>query len=791
MKKFLKVFLIIIVIIALGLWYFVNSLKPQYSGNLKLEGLSDKVEVYYDTYGIPHIYAQNQTDVYRALGYVHAQDRLWQMEVIRRIAPGRLSEIFGKDLIQTDKFFASTGLDVAAENAIANVDKNSKQFKYTEAYLNGINQFIDNGPTPVEYLITGTKKTHYTINDVYNVFGYMSFSFAMAQKADPFFTEVKKHLKPVYLQELGLNPDPNTTLIHNNYQNISSPIAEVANKITNQIPSPFIGSNSWVVGPSKSTTGKVLFANDPHMSYAQPGVWYEAYLKTPDYEIYGYHLAGIPFPLLGHNHRIAYGLTMFENDDLDFYRESVNPENENQYKTPEGWQDFVVKTKTIKVKKGTDITLKIRYSKHGPIMNDVVSTIKDKAPLAMHWIYTQFPIKTLKAMYTMSHATNIQEFQKGAALIHAPGLNVMYGDADNNIAWWASGKLYRFNEGVNPKFVLDGATGNDEPIKYLDFSKNPQAINPTWGYVYSANNQPDSIDGGYFYPGYYLPKDRAKRIVSILESKGKFSKEDFKTMITDVKSSESPDNKTVLVTILGDIKDLNPIEKQALDILKKWDGNNQIKNIAPTIYYKWVYKVMHKTYSDELGEKGFAQFMRTDIAKIMESKQIQNDNSIWWDDVTTKDVKETRQNILTTAFKETIVDLSKQLGADIQKWTWDTVHTLEHVHTITLKAPFLRKFLNVGPFKAPGAREVINNLMFSLNDKGLYKVNAGPSTRRVIDFSDVENSVSILPTGQSGNPLSPHYDDQAQMYIKGQFRPMLMNKKVIQKSKDKLVLSPK
>ena len=219
---------------------------------------------------------------------------------------------------------------------------------------------------------------------------------------------------------------------------------------------------------------------------------------------------------------------MFENDDLDFYRESVNPENENQYKTPEGWQDFKVETKTIKVKNGEDIKLKVRFSNHGPIMNDVISTLKDKTPVAMHWMYTQYQIKTLKAMYTMSHANNIQEFQKGVSLIHAPGLNVMYGDADNNIAWWAAGKLYRFNEGVNPRFVLDGASGNDDPIKYLDFSKNPQAINPPWGYVYSANNQPDSIDGGYLYPGYYLLKDRAKCIVNLLEGIDKSSKNDFK-----------------------------------------------------------------------------------------------------------------------------------------------------------------------------------------------------------------------------------------------------------------------
>jgi len=164
---------------------------------------------------------------------------------------------------------------------------------------------------------------------------------------------------------------------------------------------------------------------------------------------------------------------------------------------------------------------------------------------------------------------------------------------------------------------------------------------------------------------------------------------------------------------------------------------------------------------------------------------------VWWDNVTTEDKIETRADILTAAFYETIVDLTKQLGTDMHKWTWDNVHTLEHVHAIATKASFLRKYLNVGPFKAPGAREVINNLMFSLNNEGLYKVNAGPSTRRIIDFSDIENSVSILPTGQSGNPFSSHYDDQAQMYINGQFRPMLMNKKDIIKSKDKLVFSPK
>ncbi len=791
MKKILKVILIIVVVIALGLWYFVNSLKPQYSGNLKLKGLNNKVEVYYDTYGIPHIYAQNQHDAYMAFGYVHAQDRLWQMEVIRRIAPGRLSELFGKDLIKNDKFFKGLSIDDAADSAIRNLDKNSEKYKLTMAYLEGINQFVDNGPTPIEYFLTGAKKTHFNIHDVYNVFGYMSFSFAMAQKSDPFFTEMKSKLGSKYLNELGFKTNPNSTLIHNNYQNVSSDLAAAAQDILQKLPlAPFIGSNSWVVGPSKTKSGKVLFSNDPHIGFSQPAVWYEAYIKTPNYEMYGYHLAGVPFPLLGHNRKIAYGLTMFENDDLDFYTEKVNPDNPNQYKTPNGWQNFKVKTKTIKVKNGNDIKIKVRYTEHGPILNDVLSTIKGKTPVAMNWIYTKFPIKSIDAMYAMSHATNIQEFQKGAALIHSPGLNVMYGDADNNIAWWAAGKLYTFKNKVNTKLILDGANADDNPNKYLNFSKNPQAINPPWGYVYSANNQPDSIVGE-LYPGYYLPEDRAKRIVSLISAKNDWDRVDFEKMITDVTSAVTPGNVAVLEAQIKPTTKLSEVDKEALKILKNWDGSNTLKSVAPTIYFKWVYKVMHKTFADELGEKGFKQFMLTDVAKRQVTEQIQTEKSIWWDNVLTKNVKETRQSILVNAFKETISDLVKQLGPDITKWTWDRVHTLEHVHAVTIKAPFLRKYLNVGPFKVPGAREVINNLMFKLNDSGLYPVDAGPSTRRIVDFSDVEKSVSILPTGESGNPLSAHYKDQAKMYVNGQFRPMLMNEKVIKNLKDKLVLSPK
>ena len=791
LKKILLVILSLIVILCLVLFGYYFYSKPNYEGEQKLKNIQKETTVYFDDFGVPHIYANSQKDAMTTLGYVHAQDRLWQMELLRRIAPGRLSEMFGSKLVKTDKFFVGLGINENSEKAVAQLNKNTPEYKLAIAYLDGVNQYLEEGKTPIEFQILGLKKDQFTLKDVYNIFGYMSFSFAMAQKTDPLLTDIRDKLGAEYLKDFGLDGTLGKTQIQNfdGKLNQYTEIAKSVASLLDNSPIPaFIGSNSWVIAPQKTKKGKVIFANDPHIAFSQPCTWYEAHIVVPDYEIYGYYLAGTPFPLLAHNRDYAYGLTMFENDDLDMFQEEDNPNNKNQYKTVKGFQNYKFRKEIIRVKDSSDVVFEVRESQHGPIMNDLLDELKGTKSVSMSWIYTQQNNQILEAVYSLSHSKSLDDFRNGVSLIASPGLNIMYGDAKGNIAWNTSGKLYKLDESINPSFILNGANGIDDQKEFLDFSKNPHAINPSWNYIYSANNQPESVDE-YLYPGYYLPQDRAKRIVELLEPKNNWTKEEVEEMLNDNTSAIAPIIVADWIQVLNS-KSLSNNKKQAFSILKKWKGSNNLNDVAPTIYQKWIYQYLKNTFQDELGEENFKMLLGTHIVKQIIEPQSRNENSVWWDNVTTKNRKESRAEILNKSFSEAITALENQLGKDVNSWTWNRVHTLEHLHPLGQVAA-LRSVFNVGPFEVPGCTEVINNLFFSFVDNGQYQVKGGPSTRRVIDFSDIENSMSILPTGQSGNPFSKHYNDQAEMYNSGKFRKMKLNKDEIIKTSTKLVFLPK
>ena len=792
MKIFLniiKIVFLVCVLVFVAAWLYSRTLYPTYEGELSLENLSENVTVHFDQNGVPHINAETQKDAYTALGYVHAQDRLWQMELIRRIAPGRLSEIFGDKLVETDVFFAGLGLVEDANKSISKIDINSEAYKLTMAYLDGVNQFVEEGATPIEYNLIGLEKTKFTVNDVYNVFGYMSFSFAIAQKTDPLLQEIKEKLGDNYLAELEIPVYSNTALLKSEKNPIvKASFAKAMTAMYEQLPiSPFIGSNSWVIAADKTKNGKVIFANDPHIGFSQPSVWYQSHIKTPDYEMYGYSLALTPFPLLGHNRDYAYGLTMFENDDVDFYIEKNNPENLNEYETPTGFSTYKTVQKTIKIKDAPDTTFTVKISRHGPIMNNLLKQIDDQRPIAMQWIYKKTDNQILDVGYQISHAKSLHDFKEGAKLLHAPGLNMMYGDAKDNIAWIASGKLYKYRDSINTKLYLDGASGKDEIVSYIDFEDNPQSINPASNYVYSSNNQPDTI-AGILYPGYYLPEDRGQRIEQLLEVKNDWTQEDVQQMIFDVTSPVVPQ---VIANLVASLKTENftKNEQEALQNLKDWNGEYKKEDTAPTIYNRFLYEFLEGTFKDELGES-FPMFMQTPLMKKMIAVQAKKAVSVWFDDVTTEP-KETKSDIVQRSFINAISFLENQLGDTVSLWSWSKVISVEHGHALAAGGETLRKIFNVGPFSMDGGNEVINNQLFTLNETGIYKVKAGPSTRRVIDFSNIENSVSILPTGQSGNVFSKHYKDQAQKYVNGEFVKTMLNKDEIERSKNVLIFKKK
>ncbi|RMG84920.1 MAG: penicillin acylase family protein, partial [Bacteroidetes bacterium] len=523
-KRILIVLAVLIVVALLGSFVFYQSLKPDLQGELTLEGPEQEVEVYFDEYGIPHIYAQSETDAQFALGYVHAQDRLFQMEMMRRLGHGRLSEILGPDFVKTDRFFRTLGIGETAREAAQAFNQlpdDDPVKRAALAYFKGVNAFMESGPTPIEFRILGIEKAPFTPEDAYAIFGYMAFSFAQAFRTDPLVTRIHDKLGAAYLADLDVHWNPMAQVIPTfSGRGKDSLLSDGFNidKLFETLPvRPFIGSNGWVIGPSKTKSGKVIFSNDTHIAYSSPSVWYEAHIEYPGLSLYGNYLGGIPFAVIGHNRHHAIGLTMLENDDIDFYLEKINPENPGEVWFKDHWEPLRVRRETIHVKGAEDVVFEVKETRHGPIVNEALDHVAHTTdqPVSVWWIYTKFLPKNLESAYWMGRSKTMAEVKKAVSLGHAPGLNVMYGDVEGNIAWWSYGKLPRRPAHVNSKLFLDGSTGTDEVEQFFDFEDNPHAENPPWGFVYSANNQPDTM-AGYLHPGYYIPEDRARRIWNLL-----------------------------------------------------------------------------------------------------------------------------------------------------------------------------------------------------------------------------------------------------------------------------------
>ncbi|MBX2946287.1 MAG: penicillin acylase family protein [Cyclobacteriaceae bacterium] len=786
---------ILAIVVALGGYIYLRSAGPKLNGTISLPGLKAEAEVLYDDFGIPHIYAQNDEDAYYALGYVHAQDRLFQMEMLRRAAGGRLAEVLGEELVKVDKLFRTLGLNhFAKQHAQKFMNADTATFqRLALAYQNGVNQFVKSGKTPIEFTLIGIPKEEFTPQDIYLAVGFMSFGFAEGFHADPVLQKIKTEWGEEYLKDLAVETPADAVLIKNFTGAAKSKgndqlIAAINNALAT-LPVPlWQGSNGWVVSAEKSTTGFPILANDTHIGFAQPAVWYEAHLEYPGFSFYGHHLAGIPFGLLGNNRFCGFGLTMFENDDVDFFLETPNPENKNQVKYKESWEDLTSRTEIIKVKGKDDVLFEIKSSRHGPIINGIVENVQEEGdPVALAWQLLMMENHALQAAFKLNHATTFNQAREAVSMFSAPGLNVMYGDTDGNIAWWAAAKLPVRPAHVQSKLYLDGAKGNDEYLGYYDFTKNPQTINPPWGFVYSANNQPDTVDG-VLYPGYYYPKSRAGRIFELLSADKKFSTEDLKTIQLDVLSRMHVEVAREIALVLKS-SSLDENETIVLNELQNWDGNHKAGTITPSVYYNILSQIVYLAMEDELGTTALKSLQSTSIPKNSFHSFIGNDSSPWWDDVRTKDKKETRQEIVLRAAQKAIDLLQKNCGQIPNQWTWGKIHTLMHKHA--LNEAGLGFMFNAGPFVVDGGSEVLNNLHFNLDTTGYFHVTGGPALRKVTDFGNIENGETISPSGQSGNVMSPHYKDQAEMFATGKYRKMLMNRdEIVARHKNKLVLKP-
>ena len=778
LKKIFFFFLFLVLGIVLFVYVYLQMQKPLYSGTYEMTHTDSTVTVYFDNYGVPHIYGESEEDVFRVLGYLHAKERLFQMELVKRVSSGRLSEIFGNKTLESDKFFRMLGLNRRADESVKAFMQNTDTLwkKDVLAYVDGINEYIEKRRKRFEFLLLGIPKEEFTLKDVYLVADYMSFNFQLGFRTDPLMTKINQRYGQKYLNDIGIGGvtrEIDTTGI----EQLDSLMSSIDELLPVKI---WTGSNAWAVSAERSKSGKVLFENDTHIGVQQPAVWYEAHLECPGFSFYGSFLAGFPFAPIGHNRHHAWGLTILENDDLDFYSEHVDQNDSTYVLLNEKWEKINVHSEIIHVKDSADVILPIRSTSHGPICSDVMKEFSSitKSPVSLCWTFLKFPVELPEATYRMAHATSMEEFRNAVSIIPAPGLNVVYADADDNIAWYTAAKFVRRRPGINPSIMLDGS-GIDDWLGYYDFNINPKAENPSRGVVLSANNPP-STDSADWFPGYYVPIDRNIRINQFFHSKKTFSLNDMQIMNTDVINVIAQKNTQIMLgKIKGTVKLTSQIHERAAEILDRWNGSHELNDIAPVIYYKLLYHVLHDAFADELGEKDFEAFLKTHAEKSMVNSFLQNDSSLWWDNVLSKNIVETENTIIEGAFDKTITEIIEQFGPDPDKWQWRKAHLFEIEHPVGKQKPF-DKIFNIGPYPVKGGMETINNESFDLNSKGIYKVNLSAALRRTIDFADPENAYSISPSGQSGNFMSSYYRDQTKLYINGNVRKEMMNQKEIQ-----------
>jgi penicillin amidase len=767
----LGLLLALLLIIPLGGYLFLRRSLPVTNGTVRLAGPQAPIDVVRDAHGVPYIYAQNDLDAYFALGYVHAQDRLWQMEVQRRIGAGRLSEILGEATIQTDQFLRTLGTYRAAEQDWTGLSPQAQQV--VESYIAGINAFLAaNPPLPVEFTVLGFKPDPWQPADVMVWAKMMAWNLGGDYEEEIIRSQVIQRVGEVRARELLPGYPDSGPFIIPDWPAAGAELIDLATELRQRfgLGGLDIGSNNWVVSGSRTTTGKPLLANDPHLAAQIPAIWYLASLQGGNLNAVGATLPGAPAIILGHNERIAWGATNLGPDVQDLFIERVNPANPNEVEVNGSWQPLTVVSETIRVK-GEDepIYWAARSSRHGPLISDVLGD--PGTTLALRWTALEGSDSTMEAFLGLQYAQNWEDFRSALRSYIVPSQNLVYADVDGNIGYYGPGRIpiRAKGEGYVP---VPGWNDEYEWKGYIPFDDLPHEYNPARGYVVTANNQVVPDDYPYFLASSWAAPYRAARIEQMITAKDKLSPEDMATIQGDQLSLQSRQ----LLPYLLETPAETPEQTKAIDILRSWDGVAAQDSAAPAIYAAWLVHLQPAIFADDLGSALFEDF-GAGFHPTYLATTLANNNSPWCDDVLTpmdEDCRTTQQRALADALE----DLTERMGSEnIDTWQWGKIHQTLFPHTPfdevdMLKGFFSRQIANGGD----GA--TVNVAPFSAANP--YDQRHLPSYRHIVDLSNLGNSQFIQTTGQSGNVMSSHYDDLIPVWQQVQYLPMHFAREAVQ-----------
>jgi len=778
-----RILLLVLVLTFVGVgaaYVYLRQSLPQTSGTVTLQGLAKPVEIVRDREGIPHIHAQSEADAYFALGFVHAQDRLWLLETNRRIAAGRLAETFGETALATDKFLRTIGIRRIAEATWAELDAPTRAIY--EAYAAGVNAFLSDrtGALPIEFLLTGVTPEPWTPVDSLGWLKMMAWDLSGNWNNEVMRARMTGKLTPRQIAEFFAPYPGDAPVALSDLGGLYAPLMPALARLADVAPASLpegAGSNNWVLAGRFSATGKPLLANDPHLGLSTPSIWYFANLQAPGLRVIGATLPGIPAVVLGRNSRIAWGFTTTNADTQDLFVEKIDPADSQRYIAPDGPRPFETVEERIAVKGQADVVISVRRTRHGPVISDHLPAAAEAAGvshvLSFAWTALRPDDRTASAGLMLARAGNWAEFLAAAELFHAPQQNVVYADIDGNIGFIAPARvpLRRADNDIKGMMPAPGWDARYDWQGFIPFNELPRAFNPANGRIVTANHKivPDS------YPHHisveWAEPYRARRIEQLLAARPTHSLQSFMDLQADTRSLMVDEMLPLLVAA----PPVNERAARAIAMIKAWDGNMAGNRPEPLIVKAWLRELGPLIYRDELGPDLFAAARGERPLFVLNVLRDVDGQSRWCDDATTG-AKSPCAALIARALDQALTDLERRYGADAANWKWDEAHAAVGEHRPFSRVKLLQPLFEVR-VPTPGDTYSVNvGRHDNRNEAEPFANRHAAALRAIYDFADLDRSLWMHSTGQSGNRLSPFYGNLAKRWAKVEYLPMSMRR---------------
>jgi penicillin amidase len=753
----------------------------------RFPGLQGQVEVIRDRWGVPHIYTNSPQDLFFAQGFVHAQDRLFQMEIFRRMALGRLSELFGEISLDTDRAVRIFGFHRLGKVDCENASQDLQDI--LQAYADGVNAFLRHpeAKLPVEFTLLGHKPEPWRPEDSMAFARVMVWQLSHAWYGELVRAQIAEKVGVEHAAELEIHyPDLNPTILPEGIEFNQLGTEGRLLKAEGPFLERGLGSNAWAISGKRSATGNAYLCNDMHLPVSTPALWYENHLVGDGFNVTGVSLPGVPLVMVGHNDHTAWGMTLAFTDCEDLFIEKFDPQEPHRYQFKDAWLEAEVLEEPIQVKGCAEPHIeRVLITKHGPIISDVVDFPKQR--VAVNSMALQ-PCPALDGWLLLNKARGWNDFVGAMRLIEAPQLGTAYGDVDGNIGYWATGKVPVRAKG-DGTIPMPGWTGEYEWTGEVPFEEMPHVLNPARGFLVTSNHRIIPEDYPHYLGNVWMNGYRARRIEEVFERREKLSLMDFQAMHVDFTCIPGME----FVAQLDGITSEDPDIQLALQSLRAWNGQLTTDSVGGTVYEVARYTMVRNLLEPCLGQELTLQVMGQGFHPLLMSAsefyghdtttllRLLKDPDSWW-------VEQAggRKALISKSLKEAVEWLRAEIGPDPGSWQWGKIHRVILAHTLGLQKP-LDQVFNRGPVPIGGDTDTPCQTAFHANEPYDNKAWA-PSFRQIVDLGDLSRSMVIIPPGQSGHLGSPHYDDLLESWVKGEYHPMLWRREEIEREAEGILI---